>query len=606
VILVDGEGLGAARPDRPLFTDIGLTLSSGDRLGVVGLNGCGKSTLLSYLAGTRTPDNGSVRLGRGARVLMLDQDPSIPAGTVGEVAGGTWRSASVLDRLGMSALVDRDTTELSGGQRKRLALTRILVELAESEASGTAESDLLILDEPTNHLDVDAITFLENELAECPGGIIMVTHDRHTLDRVTTRVLELDRGKGYLHIPAGIHAGSGYAAYLAARSLREEQAVNAEATRKNLARTELEWLRRGAPARSTKPKARVEAATELVNTRAQAPARRGDLNLGLGSARLGSKGIELFDVSFAWPGSAPVVKDFSYLIEPGCRLGIVGMNGAGKSTLLELISGRQLPASGRVERGTTVVLGYYDQLGAGLDLTQRVRDAVAGPNRVPTQEDARLMERFWFDSDSQFAPIGTLSGGERRRLQLLLVLAQQPNVLLLDEPTNDLDLDTLRTLEDFLDDWNGSLVVVSHDRTFLDRTTEELVSLDGFGTAQMIRGGVEGWLASRSAASSATTAVNTLRPAMTAMSAAVVRPSRPPSSKSPSTLKRQLTAAERDLAAATAKLEALSAKLSGTTDHGEITKLSHDLAAAGAKMERAEEIWLTLAAEAEDLGLAVD
>ena len=599
MILVDGSGLGASRPDRPLFADVGLTVESGDRIGIVGLNGCGKSTLLSFLAGTRTPDAGSVRVGRGARILFLDQDPIIPAGTVGAVVAGGWRGASVLDRLGMAALVDRPTTELSGGQRKRLALARILVELAESEASGTAESDLLILDEPTNHLDVDAIQFLESELASCPGGVLLVTHDRHTLDRVTNRVLELDRGTGYLHVPTGINAGSGYAAYLANRAEREEQSAATEASRKNLARKELAWLRRGAPARSTKPKARVEAATELVNRKATAPARRGDLQLGMGSTRLGSKAVELFDVSFSWPNGVTVIKNLSYLIEPGCRLGIVGLNGAGKSTLLHLIAGREHPTSGRIERGTTVAMGYYDQLGAGLDLTQRARDAVAGPHRAPTPEDARLMERFWFDADAQRAPIGTLSGGERRRLQLLLVLAQQPNVLLLDEPTNDLDLDTLRTLEDFLDDWPGSLVVVSHDRTFLDQTTEEILSLDGSGDAKLVRGGVEGWLASRAkpSAASATLRTETTAPA---------RPRRENTQKSPSTLRRQLGAAERDLAAVTAKMDALAATLATTTDHAAMTQLSHDLTVASAKVERAEEIWLTLAAEAEEIGLSVD
>jgi ABC transport system ATP-binding/permease protein len=602
VILVDGSGLGASRPDRPLFANVGFTVESGDRIGLVGLNGCGKSTLLSFLAGTRQPDAGTVRLGRGARILFLDQDPVIAAGTVGEVVAGGWRGASVLDRLGMAALVDRPTSELSGGQRKRVALAKILVELGESEASGTAESDLLILDEPTNHLDVDAIQFLEAELSSCPGGVLLVTHDRHTLDRVTNRVLELDRGSAYLHAPTGINAGSGYAAYLANKAEREEQAVSTEASRKNLARKELAWLRRGAPARSTKPKARVEAATELVNRKAMAPARRGDLQLGMGSARLGSKAVELFDVSFSWPNGVPVIKNFSYLIEPGCRLGIVGVNGAGKSTLLHLIAGREQPTGGRIERGTTVSLGYYDQLGAGLDLTQRVRDAVAGPHRAPTPDDARLMERFWFDADAQRAPIGTLSGGERRRLQLLLVLAQQPNVLLLDEPTNDLDLDTLRTLEDFLDDWPGSLVVVSHDRTFLDQTTEEILSLDGTGDAVLVRGGVEGWLASRSKPAAPT---NTLRPAA-APAAPSNRPAREKTQKSPSTLRRQLAAAERDLADATARMEILSGQLSTAVDHAAMTKLSHDLTVASEKVERAEEIWLTLAGEAEEIGLTVD
>ena len=231
--------------------------------------------------------------------------------------------------------------------------------------------------------------------------------------------------------------------------------------------------------RTRKPKARIDSATAIVEGRPQAAARRGDLGLSLGTARLGSKAVELHDVGFTWPDGNEVLRPFTQLIEPGARLGVVGANGSGKSTLLDLIAGRLQPTRGRVDRGSTVVLGYYDQLGRELDLGQRVRDAVVGPHRSePSWEDAKLMERFWFDGDAQWAPIGTLSGGERRRLQLLLTLVAQPNVLLLDEPTNDLDLDTLRALEDFFEDWPGSLVVVSHDRAFLDRTVEDVLAVD--------------------------------------------------------------------------------------------------------------------------------
>ncbi|MFZ9320959.1 MAG: ABC-F family ATP-binding cassette domain-containing protein, partial [Ilumatobacteraceae bacterium] len=355
-------------------------------------------------------------------------------------------------------------------------------------------------DEPTNHLDLDAIAYLEEWLANFRGGLILVTHDRHVLDRVTTKVLEIDRGKAYLHMPAQRNAGSGYAAYLAARIEREEQAATAEQKRKNLARTELAWLRRGAPARTTKPKARIDAATELVNRRPEAAARSGEIGLALGSQRLGSKGIELVGVGFSWPAAKPdskpdaknsaggdagalVLNPFDHLLEPGDRLGIVGPNGAGKSTLLDLISGRLKPTHGHLDIGSTVKIGYYDQLGRELNLNQRVREAVAGDKGQPSIEDNQLMRQFWFDGDTQYAPISTLSGGERRRLQLLLTLIEQPNVLLLDEPTNDLDLDTLRALEDYLDEWPGIVVVVSHDRVFLDRTVIDVLALDGVGGA---------------------------------------------------------------------------------------------------------------------------
>ena len=397
-----------SRPDRPLFHDLSVTLSSGDRLGVVGINGCGKSTLLRVLAGEITPEAGQVRRGRGVRVGFLGQAPILPPGSVRDAVGEGWRGEAALQRLGMGDLLDAPTDQLSGGQAKRVALAALLCR----------EHDALILDEPTNHLDLDAISYLEERLAAFSGGLVLVTHDRHVLDRVANKVLELDRGEAYLHIPQPVHAGSGYAAYLDGRAARDEQAAAAEQTRKVLARKELAWLRRGAPARTRKPKARIDAATAIVEGRAQAAARSGDLGLGIGSARLGSKAIELHGVGFRWPDGAEVLAPFDRLIEPGDRIGIVGANGTGKSTLLDLLAGRRQPTVGRIDRGTTVVLGYYDQLGRELDLNQRVRDAVAGPHQAaPSVEDVTLMQRFWFDGDAQWAPIGTLSGGERRRLQ---------------------------------------------------------------------------------------------------------------------------------------------------------------------------------------------
>ena len=603
MILIDAQGLKASRPNRPLFDNISLTLSDGDRIGVVGLNGCGKSTLLRILSGDYSPDSGVVRYGRGARIGMLAQQPVLPKGSVRDAVGEDWRGEAMLDRLGMSGLIDAQTNELSGGQQKRVALAKLLV----------SEWDALILDEPTNHLDLDAIAYLEEWLANFRGGLILVTHDRHVLDRVTTKVLEIDRGKAYLHMPANRNAGSGYAAYLAARIEREEQAVNAEQKRKNLARTELAWLRRGAPARTTKPKARIDAATELVNRRPEAAARSGEIGLSLGSQRLGSKGIELVGVGFSWPAAKPgastdtgalVLNPFDHLLEPGDRLGIVGPNGAGKSTLLDLISGRLKPTHGHLDIGSTVKIGYYDQLGRELNLNQRVREAVAGDKGQPSIEDNQLMRQFWFDGDTQYAPISTLSGGERRRLQLLLTLIEQPNVLLLDEPTNDLDLDTLRALEDYLDEWPGIVVVVSHDRVFLDRTVIDVLALDGVGGAAVVRGGVAGWLKQRNTApteqmSGAQRGKLISTPDVAAAELAQ-KPKTSKSSKSPSTLRRLITQSETALAKATAELEKLTAQMSGAgNDHVKLAKISEELAKAQAKVNNAEETWLSLVAEAE-------
>lgn len=612
MILIDAQGVRASRPNRPLFDDVSLTLSDGDRVGVVGLNGCGKTTLLRIMSGDLAPEAGVVRRGRGSRIGVLAQRPVLPSGTVREAVGHGWRGEAMLDRLGMSGLVDSPTTELSGGQQKRVALAALLV----------LEWEGLILDEPTNHLDLDAIAYLEEWLANYSGGLLLVTHDRHVLDRVTNKVLEIDRGHAYLHVPAGWHAGSGYATYLADRIEREEQAVSAEQTRKNLARHELAWLRRGAPARSTKPKARVATAKALVDRRPESAARSGELGLSLGSQRLGSKGIELHGVGFSWPTAttseselgALVLEPFDHMLEPGDRLGVVGPNGAGKSTLLDLIARRLVPTVGRIDMGHTVKVGYYDQLGRDLDLSQRVREAVAGDKGAPSLEDLSLMRQFWFDGDAQFAPISMLSGGERRRLQLLLTLVEQPNVLLLDEPTNDLDLDTLRALEEFLDDWAGIVVVVSHDRVFLDRTVTEVLALDDAGGAHVVRGGVAGWLAQRAHLVASSTSPATQ--GQGAKRTATVRqpPSRPSKAaqkpaaiKSPSTLRRLLTQAERALAQCTKTRQLVSEALASCgSDHVLLAKFSAELAQAQVRVDSAEEAWLALAAEAELQGLAIE
>ncbi len=602
MILIDAQGLKASRPNRPLFDDVSFTLSEGDRVGVVGLNGCGKSTLLRILSGDYRPDAGVVRNGRGARIGVLAQQPVLPEGSVRSAVGEDWRADAMLDKLGMTGLHDAQTNELSGGQQKRVALAALLV----------SEWDALILDEPTNHLDLDAIAYLEEWLANYRGGLILVTHDRHVLDRVTNKVLEIDRGHAYMHVPAGRNAGSGYAAYLAARIDREEKAVTAEQRRKNLARTELAWLRRGAPARTTKPKARIEAATALIARRPEAAARSGELGLSLGNQRLGSKGVELHGIGFSWPSTttgepgALVLNQFDHELEPGDRLGIVGPNGAGKSTLLDLIAGRLKATHGQIDIGSTVKIGYYDQLGRDLNVNQRVREAVAGDKGDPSVEDNQLMRQFWFDGDAQFAPISTLSGGERRRLQLLLTLIEQPNVLLLDEPTNDLDLDTLRALEDYLDEWPGIVVVVSHDRVFLDRTVIDVLALDGHGGAAVVPGGVAGWLKNHNASPTHQIAaaqrgklIAQDAPAKSATSAAKIKPA-----KSPSTLKRLLAQAEKTLAQANAAEQKIAAELTHAgSDHTALARISANLASAQTKVAAAEETWIALAAEAEAQGL---
>ena len=581
MILVDLAGVAARRPDRPLFEELSLTVSAGDRLGVVGRNGTGKSTLLRLLSGAAEPEEGTARRGRGAQVGFLDQRPDLPPGTVADAVGPSWEAAAILDRLGMGALAGVDVATLSGGQAKRVALARVLVE----------EVDLLVLDEPTNHLDLDAIAWLEDRLARFRGGLVLVTHDRHVLDRVTTRVLELDRGRGYVHT-------GGYQSYLAARAERAEREAGAEAVRRNLARSELAWLRRGAPARTRKPKARIAAATAVVEGRAPAPERGGALDMPGGAPRLGDTVVELAGVGHAFGAGPPVLAGVDLDLAPGGRLGVVGPNGSGKSTLLDIVAGRLAPSTGTVTTGPTVRLGYYDQTGRTLDPALRVREAVAGPGAQPGWEQVKLLERFWFDDDAQWAPVGTLSGGERRRLQLLLVLVAAPNVLLLDEPTNDLDLDTLRALEDHLDDWPGCLVVVSHDRAFLERTVEDVLVLDGRGAAAAVPGGLAGYLAARRAAASPSGAAPPVgvAPPTARRAAAAVEPRA--RTRSPSTLRRLLSSAERELAEATDRRDGAAAALfAGGTDHVALARAAEELAAAEVRLAEVEERWLALAEE---------
>jgi ABC transport system ATP-binding/permease protein len=580
-VLVDLQDVAVRRVDRALFEGLSLTVSDGDRLGVVGINGTGKSTLLRIIAGTETPDEGQVRRGRGSRVGFLEQVPELPAGTVSGAVGSGWEAEAALDRLGMAATVDVGVDTLSGGQAKRVALARVLAHPAE----------LLVLDEPTNHLDLGAVSWLEQQLLSFRGGLVLVTHDRHLLDRITTRMLELDRGHAYVH-------EGGYGSYLEARAEREERAASAEATRRNLARKELAWLRRGAQARSRKPQARIDAAVRLIEDRPEAAARSTELELSGDTPRLGDKVIECVDVGFRYDDGPEVLSGVDLTIGRRERLGIVGANGTGKSTLVDLLAGKRRPVTGQVVTGPTVVTGYYDQQGMELDLEARVQDLVAGPHRSPgSLADVELMKRFWFSGELAFARAGTLSGGERRRLQLLLVIAGRPNVLFLDEPTNDLDLDTLRILEDFLEDWPGALVTVSHDRTFLERTTERLVAVGPDGSVSAVPGGVAGWvnrIEERPPRRSGSLPSTTHRESP-ATGAQPPRPSTGRTPAGPGSSGRLLREAEKEMVRAQRQRDRVTEALTATADHREITRLGEELATAQAALDRAEEHWLDLA-----------
>ncbi|CAN5454387.1 ABC-F family ATP-binding cassette domain-containing protein [soil metagenome] len=615
MILLDATELSASRPGRKLFGDVSITLSTGDRLGLVGINGTGKSTLLRVLAGKSEPEDGTLRQGRGSRIVMLDQADALPKGTVHEaVAPGShpereWEVDAILDRLGIGELADISTDRLSGGQTKRVALARALVEVGPPGGPDD-DSVLLILDEPTNHLDMDAIAWLEDRLAGHRGGLILVTHDRHVLDRITTRILELDRGKAHIH-------EGGYSSYLEGREVRDDHAATAENVRKNLAKKELAWLRRGAPARTAKPKAHIATATAIVNGKAEAPARRGDLPLHVETPRLGDQVIELHGIGHQYSADSPwLFRNVDLLLDPRERLGVVGPNGAGKTTLLQVMAGRIAAAEGRRVVGSTVQLAIWDQLGTDLDPNVRVRDALSGPNRKPDWSDAALLERFWFDGDAQWAPIGTLSGGERRRLQLLLTLAARPNVLLLDEPTNDLDLDSLRALEDFLDDWPGALVVVSHDRAFLERTVADVIVIDADHDAERVAGGYSAWEKARRRSGSTAAASATTRGRPSTAKAAIKGSASPSTAsadaagdtvvvarkaRSASTLRHLTKEVEKQMKKLEKQRDRLAKDVAATagSDHQQLAALGRDLAEVEAQITATEDEWLALADEGE-------
>jgi len=559
-ILIDLQKVTLLGTDRALLEDLSLTISTGDRIGVVGINGVGKSTLLRIIAGELRPDSGDIRRGRGVQVGMLDQIPQLPAGSVRAALGTGWQVDAALDRLGMLSAADTDTAHLSGGQLKRVALARLFAE----------PNDVIILDEPTNHLDLGAIQWLEQQIIDFRGAVVLVSHDRFLLDQVTTRMVEIDRAATF------IHAG-GYSRLLEAQAEREEQAASAEQTRRNLARTELAWLRRGVKARSTKPQARIDAAQRLLAQRPEAAAREGTLELNIDTPRLGTMVLKTHHVAFSYGTGPQILKDVNFEIGPGDRVGIVGPNGAGKSTFLHLLAQTLEPSTGTVKRGPTVVTSYFEQGGGDFDLDLTVQELVAGPQGIPgSLADVALMKRFWFTGALPSTKARDLSGGERRRLQLLLALAKRPNVLFLDEPTNDLDLETIRLIEAFLSQWSGTLIVVSHDRTFLSRTTDRLLEVHADGTITDVPGGIDAWIARA-------TGIGTERIANESESGT------PGVSRG-----RQLRDAEKEMSRLERRRKSLHEKLLASSEHEEQSRLGRELATVQSELDNAESSWLAL------------
>ncbi|HOV27687.1 MAG TPA: ABC-F family ATP-binding cassette domain-containing protein [Pseudobacteroides sp.] len=517
--ILSAEGISKSYSEKILFNDISLGINDGDKIGLIGINGVGKSTLLKVIAGVETADTGKIIKGSTVRIGYLSQNPVLKSGVTvlnqvfeGDTpvmkllreyrhtlhkfnenpdvqlekkilamtqdmdSLGAWdiesEAKTILTKLGINDF-EADTDTLSGGQRKRVALATVLINPCE----------LLILDEPTNHLDNDTVDWLENFLNNRKGALLMITHDRYFLDRVANRIIELDNGNLYSY-------EANYSKFLELKSEREELFKSSERKRQNLLRKELEWIRRGAKARSTKQKARIERFEKLQEQ--QGIASSENIEIMVGSSRLGRKIINIENLSKGYSGFN-LISNFSYILKRDDRIGIIGPNGMGKTTLVKMIANRLKPDSGNIEYGETVKIGFFSQENEEMDHSLRVIEYIRQTAEYITTKEGKIsasqmLETFLFPPSMQWTPISKLSGGEKRRLYLLNILMSEPNVLILDEPTNDLDIQTLTILENYLDEFPGAVITVSHDRYFLDRIVNSIFAFEGNGFIKQYSG----------------------------------------------------------------------------------------------------------------------
>ena len=580
-MLLSAEHLSINFGSRQLLSDVNFYLNEGDKVGIIGINGTGKSTFLKVLAGQLEADEGRISRNPNVQISYLSQNPVMDDNaTVLEQVFlhfpaefrdlNEYEARSMLTRLGFTDL-DQKIGTLSGGQRKRVALVAALVHPA----------DILVMDEPTNHLDSEMVAWLEDWLRSFRGGLVMVTHDRYFLERVVNHITELSRGKLY-------HYEANYSKYLELKTLREEMAEATERKRQSILRVEREWIMRGCKARTTKSKERIQRYENLLNQ--DAPEYDDTIQLAAATSRLGRKTIELHGVTKAFDGRT-VIDNFSYNLLRGDRIGIVGRNGAGKSTLLHMAAGELMPDSGHVEIGTTVKIGHFSQEGRELDLSMRVYDFIHDiAKEVRTEEGTftakQMMERFMFPSDLQSVPIGKLSGGERRRLYLLSVLMEAPNVLLLDEPTNDLDVMTLSILEDYLQSFSGPIITVSHDRFFLDKMADYIFEVRGDGKVEQHVGNWTDWMNRRKAEDAP---VKTEKPK--------AQQERPREKKLKFSFKeeREFSTIDQDIADLEEKIEEnQKAQAAAGADYVRLQELTDELENLEAALEAKTERWIYL------------
>jgi len=590
--LVNAESVTLAYGTRTLLDGVSLGLSAGDVIGVVGRNGDGKTTLLGILTGAVEPDSGRVVANPAVSIGVLTQAEQVTPGVsvrdliVDGQPDHVWAAdpskRAVVEHLLADVDLDAEVARLSGGERRRAALVALML----------GHHDLLVLDEPTNHLDVEAVAWLAEHLNALQArriAMLVVSHDRWFLDAVCTRIWEVHDGMVDPY-------DGGYAAYVLARAERTRQAAANESRRRNLLRKELAWLRRGAPARTSKPKFRIDAASVLIEDE---PPPRDKLALEQFSVtRLGKDVFDLVNLTYTLPNDRVLLRGVNWSIGPGDRIGLVGVNGAGKTTLLRLLDHDLVPTHGRMKQGKTLRIGHLSQAVTELDDSERVLESVTrlrNETRLATGRDAsasNLLEEFGFTGDKLVTRIGDLSGGERRRLQLLRLLMGEPNVLLLDEPTNDLDIDTLTIIEDYLDSWPGTLVVVTHDRYFLERVCDVTYALMGDGTCVMLPGGVEQYLERRRARTSGVAKSATLGASATTSGA-------PADAARSRAARKELAKVESQLAKSEKRITALHASMAeAASDYARLTALHAELDAEQASRDDLEEAWLLAAEDA--------
>ena len=582
--LINAERVTMSYGTRTLLDSVSLGLDRGEVAGIVGRNGTGKTTLLRILAGTLIPDSGRVTQTSYLSIGLLQQgeeitvDASVRDLIVGGAPNHVWAAdsgrRSIVAHLLADVDLDARISTLSGGERRRVALVELLL----------ADHDMLILDEPTNHLDVEAIDWLArhlNDLRAADAAMLIVSHDRWFLDAVSSRIWELHEGQ------VDAYEG-GYAAYVLARAERQRRVAVVAARRRNLLRKELAWLRRGPPARTSKPKFRLDAAATLI---ADEPEARDRLQLQrLATARLGKDVFDLDRVTVTLSGR-PMLHDVSWSIGAGMRIGVIGVNGSGKTTLLRLLAGDLAPDSGIIKRGKTLRIGYLSQALDDVDGSERVLEAIDRIRRqarlaTGAEASARsLLEDFGFTGDRLTARLNDLSGGEQRRLQILRVLLDEPNVLLLDEPTNDLDIETLTVIEDYLDRWPGTLLVVTHDRYFLERVCDVSYALMGNGSCVLLPRGVDQYLESRRERPSEISPAKTSIKRQPATSSATSRQAK----KDLARLEQQIARLDRQLASLHEQM------LTAADDYQRLTELQREMESIAASKDELELAWLEAA-----------